>query len=903
MLRNTLIFFDNKGDNLNLRFDIVKDCWVGTLFFPRTSIDLIALKQLFIFSEGKYLSEDKLVKPLSRFDLNLNLEFLDLEDSDNEDFYFYTKESESKYINLSKTQSTPLSSSNFTFNYEENSANIIKLEEDPYIFSVIYKPKFKKNSSTILRISYYDEELKTDVKLLELFLYGESEEEDDRFPIVMNNLGLDLDITNDPQVFKNVNPKEPLNDWDVINNKRKELLFSYDQIIPFTGTYKAIINAIKYYGYDNIKIKEWWQNLNPDSEFYGKYKSILIEDQPPESNFWKKTGLFTLVYQMNRVDYGNLDSRGLPQITEEFDFSSEEILNKLTLLRDKLQRHHTPIFSKIVDVVGEISFFNRLNLNIWLTDTRISYIKDKSVDFEIDIDYNYIGDLRTFNETPEWLDMSYNGDISGDYFLGQLKNFNINDISFIHDTPETIVGSSFNFSLNLAPKFKDLSNYKLSKLNNFKIEDLKYLFYHTIRWSVFNSKNDRVFYQEGDIRDLSTIRVDLDIEDIYSVKVEVIDRYNHILNRVKRNSIDLRMKEAEFTAFYEHSPDKTRIKDFKGRRFNSMNFPFKSALLDEDRVKFGDLRVRLKNIRKLQYWKTGAFKPLEISKINVPIKEISNKKIKFFNHRIPLNPHFNILTVNNGDSFTIDGKELIFSGLNPNNDYETIAILWNDFFKDSGWVANPIKNNSNQWVELLITYRFKQPINLDNFSWSNGIKLKPLPMTNKYYKSDNPFTVKFIDVKDGDYYLDNVNGYVDLYEESLNQGSDTFDVDFNSDTNINVYFSANTKWSLISDKSGFIKNYDLLDFRINNLKWFEFNSNINRYTRVYFTIDKTKIKGIKNIKWVLEKSNSVLVKEISNVDNFHHLFIDKGIYNLKLEVEDNKGNKKEILKRELIKVV
>ena len=41
-------------------------------------------------------------------------------------------------------------------------------------------------------------------------------------------------------------------------------------IYPYIGSYKAIINAIKFFGYSNLNIIEYWRNVNPDDENFGK---------------------------------------------------------------------------------------------------------------------------------------------------------------------------------------------------------------------------------------------------------------------------------------------------------------------------------------------------------------------------------------------------------------------------------------------------------------------------------------------------------------------------------------------------------------------------------------------------------------------------------------------------------
>ena len=55
-----------------------------------------------------------------------------------------------------------------------------------------------------------------------------------------------------------VDINEALPDWIKLNTKRKELLLEFSNIFPYTGAYKALINILKYFGYDQVTLKEYW---------------------------------------------------------------------------------------------------------------------------------------------------------------------------------------------------------------------------------------------------------------------------------------------------------------------------------------------------------------------------------------------------------------------------------------------------------------------------------------------------------------------------------------------------------------------------------------------------------------------------------------------------------------------
>lgn len=49
-------------------------------------------------------------------------------------------------------------------------------------------------------------------------------------------------------------------------------MLSYDQIFSYVGTYKALIRAIKYLGYQDIIFKEWYSIRDTND----KYTDIAV---------------------------------------------------------------------------------------------------------------------------------------------------------------------------------------------------------------------------------------------------------------------------------------------------------------------------------------------------------------------------------------------------------------------------------------------------------------------------------------------------------------------------------------------------------------------------------------------------------------------------------------------------
>jgi len=67
-------------------------------------------------------------------------------------------------------------------------------------------------------------------------------------------------------MFKESDINEDLPDWELINSKSKHMILEHDKIIPYIGTYKGLINAIKWLGYDDIFFREWFLDVKSDKK-------------------------------------------------------------------------------------------------------------------------------------------------------------------------------------------------------------------------------------------------------------------------------------------------------------------------------------------------------------------------------------------------------------------------------------------------------------------------------------------------------------------------------------------------------------------------------------------------------------------------------------------------------------
>ena len=351
-------------------------------------------------------------------------------------------------------------------------------------------------------------------KILEVNFYGQIVAEDERLKVLANNLGRSFD-NQDSIILRNHDPKEPLPNYEEINEKRKELLVAGEEIFPYIGSYKGLINALKFFGYQDLRIKEYWLNLNfseedeltpgliknqmalneiksqriqtgtqsyqikdvldnpnsgkyrmeqtygPDSE--GNYVlDISSQNTLVPSNSYKKTSLFGLYYDLNKVT-SETDEFGYPVVVDAFQFTQEEVLIKLFGLKQKLKRDYLPLNARIIDITGEGVYFSVVNTKAWVDTVDVAEIRSGSYFyFRVNPDLAYIEDLRNFNIKPDALpiqtpssyydtyDISVNvlgGTGSALYFTG-FPDLGITGPSGPNLPLNVVVGKSYNFSLS-----------------------------------------------------------------------------------------------------------------------------------------------------------------------------------------------------------------------------------------------------------------------------------------------------------------------------------------------------------------------------------------------------------------------------------------------------------------------
>ena len=211
--------------------------------------------------------------------------------------------------------------------------------------------------------------------LWEMLVNAQSIGEDERFSTIQQDFGL-FQPKELPKLFKEADINEDLPNWELLNYKGKHLILEHDQIIPYIGTYKGLVNAIKWLGYEDIKIKEWFKNVkeNRKLSLYVPYDAAersktVLAFSPQERKNLKKLNELSLVYCITR-ETGEVDEGGNPETEECYEYNLNEIFVKLYSLKQWLEKNIIGVNARIVSLDGEGIYLERFRNLLYATQNK-----------------------------------------------------------------------------------------------------------------------------------------------------------------------------------------------------------------------------------------------------------------------------------------------------------------------------------------------------------------------------------------------------------------------------------------------------------------------------------------------------------------------------------------------------
>jgi len=293
-------------------------------------------------------------------------------------------------------------------------------------------------------------------------------------------------------------------DYTLLNRKRKEMLLQYTEIYNYIGSYKSIINAINFFGWNDLQLNEYYKNVNPNSPLYQKLQKVLIPDifdntvegwtktdyvsGKYNTGFWKKTNLFNLTYKITDEDGNNI-----------LLYSLDEVQTKLNKLKKWLKRNILPLSSNLIDITGVAEVQNNNYQNYDVSNQVISSNCENDstiVNFTytetLNFDHNYLFEIEFYTRNGvipsgwtckiQTFSKDSNGKLIPQKYYklmkNDLNNFSFNLDKFI-DEYIYIETSSYN-DFGIGHKYNKMINTSTSKNyvlvnNNFHIPDYNYL--------------------------------------------------------------------------------------------------------------------------------------------------------------------------------------------------------------------------------------------------------------------------------------------------------------------------------------------------------------------------------------------------------------------------------------------
>lgn len=224
---------------------------------------------------------------------------------------------------------------------------------------------------------------------------GQTEIEDVRYKIELSNVGHNI-TAEDVFIFKSYDIGEEGVDWTFLNQKRKEMMMVRHDIFPYVGSYKAIINAINYFGYNDLHLYEYYRNIRltldngrPNPDYFKLFKveipdifdntvegwtvNDFLKHTMPNPNY-EDTNLFNLTYLITDKEGNNV-----------LTYSLQEVITKLQGLKYWLQRKVIPLSHKILDITGRADFVGANSIVHRNYDTKILNVTQEMtpVDFNL----------------------------------------------------------------------------------------------------------------------------------------------------------------------------------------------------------------------------------------------------------------------------------------------------------------------------------------------------------------------------------------------------------------------------------------------------------------------------------------------------------------------------------------
>lgn len=499
---NALSIFAKSGDKLELSYNQEYDILQGIMYLPEVSTDLIENETLFILEEigGEFL------KPKSFGNITVSL----LNASDCQIFKVSNPYDEFPKVEFIEKQVFTVANTDISQPLRIDFAVKSSTEKTIIDKLLIY-------SDLVGRI------------IAEISVYCEIIGEDERLTAKLADFG-EYITANEEYIFRDSDIKEELTNHILLNQKKKEFILEMHNIKPYFSAYKGLINILNLFDYPDLTLKEYWVDLNSGkyvAEDIKLYEQGRLDETIRYNNQFKKTSFFGLYYPINHTT-GELTQDGVPITQDSFLFSNEEIIIKLFGLKNWMKDREIGGITSIIDIIGEITYFNKYDINFWYDDWNL--ITESISQDKIRFSINGIEDNQIINVLL--------ADLSG----------------YTFDTPTTNVGAIVNLkNLTFGVKIEDVdATFEQLANSTFSIffNNIDRFKYYQMEWSASSIKTGHIVDSKiGKLDDLATTTLTLPIEGLYNIQLKLYKYNNETAILTKHSIVNVSPKPIQLTAF------------------------------------------------------------------------------------------------------------------------------------------------------------------------------------------------------------------------------------------------------------------------------------------------------------------------------------------------------------------
>lgn len=911
---NNLRFFKGLEFDLNFERDVL-GVYKGTIHLPEVSEGLYETANLFILEESIFNGDPNINFPIANdfgeesfvFEWEENNRF----DSTSIILYDIDNSGNIPTIHELESQSFDLIDYALVENETDGIKHLSSSENTAIQLNITLNSK--KAGPHVRNLNMYHVANGTKTLIAVIEVYGEVVQEDERLKVLLQNFGASLSES-DFMLFKDHDISEMSPDHILLNRKRKELLLELHNIKPFVGTYKAVLNAIDFFGYDKLTLKEYWLNIDSSVKNFGKLFAVPVANSSVRgegirkklafklpSNTMKKTSKFSLVYRLNEVN-GTFDEWDIPNVTEVFDYTPEEVLIKLYGLKSKLQKEYLPLQAKIIDITAEGDYFTQRNINVWNIQNSIDFFSEGH-----DVKFNVVPDSRELfiedlsmvlkptldqnNDTSNYTTFLNLG-IGGEDNLTADQRFELKDsIRTFYETYHDRELHSYNANIPIGcpilldgtESFDDIwdeAQFTWEDAHNpndtllVTWDNWWKAWVYEIEWII--TSKDRGYNQtyRGAIDDYLILPLILPYADTYNVEMRTYDLFGHRSHYRKDDLIEVKLKQLELYGIYKWLDDlqwdsKSLPWDRSGGYWDypqdnetSVEEAIATLYLTLDRANYihfeEDQGVRFSTVRRYVdiYSRTGFSEttgPYQWDESTFTWKDCQHLTWDHMRVGPDLTSSFKINDIEQGDKLVIKHK-----------DPKTGEILTGE---------HVITNNT--------------PTSFNDVNGWNFI-MDELNNSEDYVISKFNYNAVFEDIDDND--------MSDIFRFILAVGweySKTYDfeeayiVKANSTSNSNISGDVHVKhYNPTFDDTRIFKDY----------------AEVERSTHVTISTDISKFPGSKKAKWTITNITNPEITDIYyNNMWLTYIFKEPGYYSIQLETEDTHNNKN-LVTRNMLKV-